>query len=132
MTEDRTGESQAIDAAHQVMAAHISALNSRDQAAIAASLHFPHVRLSGTRLKVWETPDSYFADFLARAGGEWHHSSFEDIRLVRAAPDKVHLDAEIRRFAADGRLITSFRSLWVITHENGRWAAKMRSSFAPE
>ena len=132
MTVDRTSESQAIEAAHQVMAAHISALNSRDQAAIAATLHFPHARLSGTRLKVWETPDSYFTDFLARAGGDWDHSSFEDIRLVRAAPDKVHLDAEIRRFAADGRLITSFRSLWVITHEKGRWAAKMRSSFAPE
>ena len=132
MTEDRTSECQAIEAAHQVMAAHISALNSRDQAAIAATLHFPHARLSGTRLKVWETPDSYFADFLARAGGDWDHSSFEDIRLVRAAPDKVHLDAEIRRFAADGSLITSFRSLWVITHEKGRWAAKMRSSFAPE
>ena len=123
-------EHQAIDAAHQVMDAHIRALNSRDQAALAATLHFPHVRLSGTRLKVWETEETYFADFLARAGGDWHRSSFEDIRLVRAAPDKVHLDAEIRRFTVDGRLITSFRSLWVITHENGRWAAKMRSSFA--
>ena len=125
MSEDR-----AIEAAHQVMAAHISALNSRDQAAIAATLHFPHVRLSGTDLKIWETEETYFADFLARAGGDWHHSSFEDIRLVRAAPDKVHLDAEIRRFAADGGVITSFRSLWVITYENGCWAAKMRSSFA--
>ena len=123
-------EEQAIKAARRVMAAHISALNSRDQAAVAATLHFPHVWLSGTKLKIWETPDSYFADFLARAGGDWHHSSFEDIRLMRAASDKVHLDAEIRRFTADGSLITSFRSLWVITHENGRWAAKMRSSFA--
>jgi len=123
-------ERQAIAAAHRVMDAHIRALNSRDQAAIAATLHFPHVRLSGTSLKIWETEETYFADFLARAGGDWHHSGFEDIRLVRAAPDKVHLDAEIRRFAADGRLITSFRSLWVITHENGHWAARMRSSFA--
>ena len=90
-------EEQAIEAARQVMAAHISALNSRDQAAIAATLHFPHVRLSGARLKIWETPDSYFADFLIRAGGDWHHSSFKDIRLMRAAPDKVHLDAEICR-----------------------------------
>ena len=29
----------------------------------------------------------------------------QTVRLVRAAPEKVHLDAEIRRFAADGRLI---------------------------
>ena len=123
-------EEQAIAAANQVMAAHIAALNSHDQDGIAATLHFPHVRLSGTALKIWHNKDSYFADFLARAGDDWHRSSFEDIRLVRAAPDKVHLDAEIRRFASDDSLITSFRSLWVITHENGHWAARMRSSFA--
>ncbi|MEC7238361.1 MAG: hypothetical protein VXW17_10060, partial [Pseudomonadota bacterium] len=119
-----------VAAAKAVMQAHITALNSRDQAAIAATLHFPHVRLSGTTLKIWDSEDTYFADFLTRAGGDWHHSAFADIRMLRAAADKVHLDAEIRRFAADGSLITSFRSLWVITCEAGRWAAKMRSSFA--
>lgn len=126
----RAGQDRAIAAAYAVMESHITALNSRDKAAIAATLHFPHIRLSGTELKIWETEETYFTDFLARAGGDWDHSAFADIRLVRAAADKVHLDAEIRRFAADGQLITSFRSLWVITCEAGRWAAKMRSSFA--
>ena len=123
-------EQLAIKAAQAVMTAHIDALNRRDRAAIAATLHFPHVRLSGTRLKTWDDQTSYLADFLARAGASWHRSEFADIRVVRASSDKVHLDAEIRRFAADGSLITSFRSLWVITCEAERWAAKMRSSFA--
>lgn len=130
MTLETDITDRAVAAAQAVMQAHITALNSRDQAAIAATLHFPHVRLSGTTLKIWDSEDTYFADFLARAGGDWHHSAFADIRLLRAAADKVHLDAEIRRFAADGSLITSFQSLWVITCEAGRWAAKMRSSFA--
>ena len=130
MTREMDITDRAVAAAKAVMQAHITALNSRDQAAIAATLHFPHVRLSGTTLKIWDSEDTYFADFLVRAGGDWHHSAFADIRLLRATADKVHLDAEIRRFAADGSLITSFRSLWVITCEAGRWAAKMRSSFA--
>ena len=130
MTRETDITDRAVAAAKAVMQAHITALNSRDQAAIAATLHFPHVRLSGTTLKIWDSEDTYFGDFLARAGGDWHHSAFADIRMLRAAADKVHLDAEIRRFAADGSLITSFRSLWVITCEAGRWAAKMRSSFA--
>lgn len=130
MTRETDITDRAVAASKAMMQAHITALNSRDQAAIAATLHFPHVRLSGTTLKIWDSEDTYFADFLARAGGDWHHSAFADIRMLRAAADKVHLDAEIRRFAADGSLITSFRSLWVITCEAGRWAAKMRSSFA--
>ena len=130
MTRETDITDRAVAAAKAVMQAHITALNSRDQAAIAATLHFPHIRLSGTNLKIWDSEDTYFADFLVRAGDDWHHSAFADIRLLRATADKVHLDAEIRRFAADGSLITSFRSLWVITCEAGRWAAKMRSSFA--
>ena len=108
MTRDNIPEDEAVTAALAVMDAHIAAL------------------------KIWETEDSYFADFLARAGGDWHHSAFAGIRVIRASAGKVHLDAEIRRFTEGNRLITSFRSLWVITNEIGRWAAKMRSSFAPE
>ena len=123
-------EQMAVRAAQAVMMAHIDALNRRDDAAIAATLHFPHLRLSGTKLKVWDDKTSYLADFLTRAGDGWARSEFADIAVVRASQDKVHLDVEVRRFDADDRLLTRFRSLWVLTNEGGRWAAKMRSSFA--
>ena len=58
MTSDDMNEQQAIDAAFAVMAAHIEALNRRDQIAIAATLHFPHLRLSGTKLTIWNSEDS--------------------------------------------------------------------------
>lgn len=120
----------AVKSAQAVMLAHIDALNRRDNDAIAATLHFPHLRLHGTKLKIWEDRTSYLADFLARAGDGWHRSEFTDMKPVRASDDKVHLDVEVRRYDAEDRLITSFRSLWVLTSEGGRWAAKMRSSFA--
>lgn len=119
------------EAALAVMQAHIDALNARDEARLAATLHFPHARLSGASLTEWSTPDSYFADFRARAGADWARSEFDDIRVLQASDDKVHLDAQINRFDAAGALLTTFRSLWVITCEQGRWAAKFRSSFAP-
>lgn len=112
------------------MTAHIDALNKRDAKAIASTLHFPHYRLSGTTLKTWETADHYFEDFLDRAGGDWDRSTFEDIKVVDSSPNKVHLDVEVRRYDANDKLITSFRSLWVIIEVDGVWAAKVRSSFA--
>ena len=119
-----------IAAAKGVLAAHIQALNERDEARLAASLHFPHFRLSGADLKTWETPESYFSDFRARAGDAWAWSSFEDIHVQQASAEKVHFDVEVQRFDAGGQRIAVFRSLWVITLENGKWAAKFRSSFA--
>ena len=122
----------AIEAALGVMQAHIDALNVRDEAALAATLHFPHFRLSGTELKVWDGPESYFSDFRARAGSDWARSRFNDIRVVQASNDKVHLDAEIIRYDRNDAVLTRFRSLWILTKENETWAAKFRSTFAEE
>lgn len=124
--------SEPAQAALSVMQAHIDALNAQDAAALAATMHFPHFRLSGPKLKTWETPDRYFDDFRARAGRNWARSGFDDIRVLQVSDDKVHLDVRVSRFEKTGARITSFRSLWVITLENGRWAAKFRSSFAAQ
>lgn len=117
-------------AARAVMDAHFKALNARDEQALAATLHFPHYRLSGGRLKTWDGPASYFGDFLARAGDGWHHSDLDSVDVMAASPDKVHLDVRFTRYRADGSALGSFRSLWVIADLDGRWAAQLRSSFA--
>jgi len=121
---------RAISASLSVMDAHIDALNSRNAQAIAATLHFPHHRLSGVEWKTWETPEHYFSDFLLRAGAGWNRSAFADIKVVDSSESKVHLDAEIQRYDTEDKLIVSFRSLWVIVEIDGVWAAKVRSSFA--
>lgn len=120
----------ATQAALSVMEAHITALNQRDAKALAATLHFPHHRLSGTNWKTWDSAEHYFDDFLKRGGTDWNRSSFEDIKVVDSSLNKAHLDAEIRRYDTNNKLISSFRSLWVIVEIDGIWAAKVRSSFA--
>ena len=125
-------QSLEVQSALSVMENHIMALNAHDEKSLAATLHFPHIRLSATKLKIWEASEQYFADFKARAGGLWNHSEFNDIRVLSESSDKVHLDAEIIRYDVNGQVINRFRSLWVIIYEGGRWAAKMRSSFATQ
>ena len=121
-----------IEDALKVLDNHILALNARDPNAIAATLHFPHFRLSRTGLKEWPTPEKYFDDFKSRAGGDWSHSEFSDIKVVDSSQTKVHVDLEVLRYDANNELIARFRSLWVLTYDQGRWAAKFRSTFAPK
>lgn len=122
---------EAVVAARTVMDAHFEALNARDETALAATLHFPHYRLSGGVMKTWEAPDTYFADFQARAGDGWHRSDLDSVDVFAAEPDKVHLDVRFTRYRADQSELGSFRSLWVIAMLDGKWAAQLRSSFAP-
>ena len=121
-----------IEDALKVLDNHILALNARDPNLIAATLHFPHFRLSGTGLKEWSTPQTYFDDFKLRAGGDWSHSEFSDIKVVDSSQTKVHVDLEVLRYDTNNQLIARFRSLWVLTCDQGRWAVKFRSSFAPK
>jgi len=88
----------AIDASKRLMDAHINALNKRDADAIAATLHFPHHRLSATTWKTWDTAEHYFDDFLNRAGGNWKRSEFNDIKVLDSSENKVHLDVQILRY----------------------------------
>ena len=120
----------AINAAMAVLDAHIVALNARDEAALIATLHFPHFRLTGGRVKIWEKPDSYLKDFYARAGGDWHHSAWDFRNVIAAGPDKVHFDVQFTRYRADNSALGTYRSLWIVSKVDGRWAAQVRSSFA--
>ena len=122
---------KTIGAALEVMDRHLSALNEQNTLELAATMHFPHFRLVGTRLKVWETADLYFDDFRARAGESWAYTKLSSITPISATTNKVHLDIRVNHFDTRDQLIADFKSIWVITKINRVWAAQLRSSFAP-
>jgi hypothetical protein len=122
---------EQIACARAVMAAHLVALNAQDPDALAATMHFPHYRLSGGVMRVWENPATYLADFHKRAGDDWHHTRWDSVDVLMASRDKVHLDVRFTRFRADDSVLARHRSLWVISEIGGVWAAQLRSSFAP-
>ena len=81
-----------VKEAKAVMDRHMAALNDKDPDALAATLHFPHYRFTGGKMKIWEAPQSYLADFFARAGEGWHHSAWDFVTPIASGPDKVPLD----------------------------------------
>jgi hypothetical protein len=108
----------------------MGALNAGNEPALLATLHFPHYRLAGGRMRVWDQPGAYLSDFLARAGADWHHSEWDFRKVIAAGEAKVHLDVQFTRYRGDNSVIGSFRSLWIVTKADGCWAVAARSSFA--
>ena len=123
-------ESDVIAAAMDVLDRHLAALNRGDAAALAQTLHFPHYRLAGGRMQIWTHAENYLRDFHARAGDEWDHSAWDFRNPMGCSRDKVHLDVQFSRYRADGSLLGCYRSIWVVTCIDRRWAAQLRSSFA--
>ncbi len=112
----RAGSAEAEASARTALDAFMTAFNARDLEAWRASLHWPHVRIASGAVKVWEQPADYTFDFdaFAKASGGWHHSAWEDLRVIQSSPDKVHFAVRFTRFGADGH-----------------WGVQARSSFAP-
>ena len=124
------GDVALLRPAEAVLDRHMAALNAGDDAALAATLHFPHYRLASGRLQVWETSANYLADFHRRAGDGWARSAWDFKRAIAAGSDKVHFDVQFTRYRADGTAMGSFRSLWIIARLGGHWAAQLRSTYA--
>lgn len=111
---------------------YMSAWNHKDLAGWERTFQFPHYRLAGGKMSVLERPGLQDAARVwGSAGSDWHHSRWDRRRIIHSSPDKVHVDTKFTRCRADGSVIGSFESLYILTKENGQWGVKMRSSFAP-
>ena len=126
---------EASHAAVAVIEQFMAALNARDDAALYDLLHLPHVRISGEGVAIWHDRDeleaTYLRDFYARAGPDWRHTTLDSTDVIHSSEHKVHVLIQFtRRDASDG-VIATYRSLWIMTDNDGRWGAQARSSFAP-
>ena len=111
---------------------YMNAWNRKDLVAWERTFHFPHYRLASGKMNVLDRPGLQDAARVwGSAGSDWHHSRWDRRRIIHSSPDKVHIDTKFTRCRADGSVIGSFESLYILTKEDGRWGVKMRSSFAP-
>ena len=131
MSEINEASNSAVAAIERFMAA----LNARDDAALYDLLHLPHVRISGEGVAIWhdrtELEGTYLRDFYARAGPDWHHTLLDSTEVIHSSEHKVHVLIQFTRCTEDGTAIATYRSLWIMTDNDGHWGAQARSSFAP-
>jgi hypothetical protein len=126
-------EAQDIAAARTAMDGFMAALNAEDADAIRTRwFHFPHVRFHSGRVTVFQRPEDYASIVLARTGqaADWARSAWDQVECVDAGPGKVHFRVQFSRYRADGSLIGSYRSFYIVTFQDGRWAIQGRSSWA--
>ena len=113
---------------------YLAAFNARDEEAMVAALHFPHVRVGVGRARVWESAAEYmdgfdFAAFAERLG--WVRSEADSMEAVQVGARGVNVAVRITRYAAGGVKIHSFDTVYLVTEEDGRWGIRAGSSIAP-
>ena len=118
----------------RVLNEFMTAFNARDEVALMATLHFPHVRVASGVTRLTATPEAMmstldFDQFAERF--DWHHSAWLSREVVQSGPDKVHIVVRFARYREDGSVSAEFDSLYIVARRAGRWGVVGRSSFAP-
>ena len=120
-----------LKSAMAAMDDYIDGLNRGDERAVNDACNFPHVRLAGGKVAVWQDRGDYkLADFVARAGDGWHHSTWDERTPIHAGAEKVHLKVKFSRWREDGSLLSTFETIYIVTLQDGHWGIQARSSFA--
>ncbi|HET6182993.1 MAG TPA: hypothetical protein VFA03_05300 [Acetobacteraceae bacterium] len=130
---DEAEERAWITAAREAMDGFMAAFNARDSEAIRTRwFHFPHVRFHSAKVTVMARPEDYHNLVWESTGQSagWGRSAWDYVEAIDAGPDKVHFRVQFTRYRADGSVLGTYRSLYIVTKKDGRWAIQGRSSWA--
>jgi hypothetical protein len=109
----------------------MAALNAHNAAAMDATMHFPHFRVAGGQIKVYERAGSNPMDLFQKlmAEDDWRYSKWRVRNLVQFNDVKAHVALSYARYRSDNSVIGVYESLYVLTEINGKWGIQIRSSF---
>jgi hypothetical protein len=121
----------AYTPAYEATDAFMRTFNARDSAAWGATLHFPHVRIASSNVRVINSSADLDESFERLIATGWDHSGWAARRIVQCGPTKAHMLTTFVRYRADNSELSRFDSLYIVEQKNGKWAITARSSFAP-
>ena len=124
---------EAIKGARAALDGFMEAFNAEDAEAIRSRwFHFPHVRLHSGKVTVMATPEDYHNLVWRRTGQsrDWARTAWDYQEVIDAGPDKVHFRVRFTRYRSDGSAIGGYKSLYIVTFRDSRWAIQARSSWA--
>lgn len=130
MSDQRTEIQQECFA---VLDKFMAALNAHDAAAMDATMHFPHVRVAGGQVKVYESAGRNPMDLFQKLKVEddWLYSKWRVRDMVQFNDAKGHVALSYTRYRSDDSVIGVYESLYVLTKVNDKWGIQIRSSFGP-
>ena len=130
---DDTEESDSINKAMQVLDSFMYSFNARDMNSWSETLNYPHVRIAGGKVTVWDTKEEYSATnvFNRLTATGWDHSVWLSKDVVLVSKNKVHISTVFQRYDKNNNPMKKYQSLYVVTNDEGHWGVQARSSLAP-
>lgn len=107
----------------------LRALNARNEGSGKLLLHYPHVRIMGNQVVVWNEPDEYDirVDWLG-AAETWDQVELSFCTVRQDSEDMMHFEIEFSALDTDQLRSMTYKSFWIVTNKDGRWGIQSLST----
>src|SRR5262245_40223123 len=101
--------------AMRVLDEFMAAWNASDPQRLASTCNLPHARIACGKVTVWQTPIEFEKEHRNSIPLErnWHHSAWDDRKVVQFSNDKVHVALSFTRYDPKGIKIATYESLYI-------------------
>ena len=125
--DPQAGE-QSATAGRGAVDAFMQAWNSHDPHALAAAVHYPHVRMSDGRVEIWRTAEEFLAGPEPGRQRTWYQTKLDDVKVAQATATGVNLTVRFSRIGRDGRVLSRDEGVFLVALRGGLWKVQARST----
>lgn len=106
-------------------------LNSLDPQALAATLHFPHVRLGASGLEFWRDEEAFLSGTEPGRQRTWRLTTPDSIEPIQVGATGANFAIRCLRVNSQGETLSAYDAVFLVTRRDSKWAVQARSTFAP-
>jgi hypothetical protein len=107
--------------------AFVQAWNSHDPAAVAKTLHYPHVRVADGRIEIAESAEAFLAGPEPGRQRTWYQTRLDRATVVQTTTNGVNVTVTVSRLGRDGRVLSIDEGLFLAVLRGDAWKIQARS-----
>lgn len=117
--------------AREAVERYFEELNTLDPQALAATLHFPHVRLGASGLEFWRDEEEFLSGTGPGRQRTWRLTALESIEPLQVGATGANFAIRFARVNSSGEALSTYDAVFLVTRRDSKWAVQARSTFAP-
>jgi hypothetical protein len=126
VTPDERRRSAA--AAMAAVTTFFTAWNSHDADRLAATIHYPHVRIADGQVEIWRTAKEFTGGREAGRQRTWYQTRVDSTRVVQITAIGVNVLVSFSRLGRDGGVLSKDEGVFLAVMRDGEWKIQARST----
>jgi hypothetical protein len=99
-----------------------------DHDRLAATLHYPHVRVADGTVEIWRTAAEYLAGPEPGRQRTWFRTRVDDAQVVQVTATGANVTVRFSRLGRDGSVLSSDLGVFLAVLRDGTWKIQARST----